>query len=91
MSSAPVFNIAFQMVAAFIIFVTGFVALFASGVVCVAAGWILYACSKRLALLLDRSNTQRNEICAVDDPTRHAGENVHEHGQHSEIGVRISA
>ena len=57
MTSTPVFNIAFQMVAAFVIFVTGFVALFASVLVCVGTAWILLLCAKRLAVLLGRSQT----------------------------------
>jgi hypothetical protein len=63
MTSTPVFNIAFQMVAAFVIFVTGFVALFASVLVCVATLWILFLCMKRLAVLLEGSQT---DIVSVD-------------------------
>jgi hypothetical protein len=57
MTSTPVFNVAIQMVAAFVIFVTGFVALFASVLACVGTAWILLLCAKRLAVLLERSET----------------------------------
>ena len=68
MTSTPVFNIAFQMVAAFVIFVTGFVALFASVLVCIATVWILFVCTKRLAALLDRSQTECVPVGSTDEP-----------------------
>ncbi|HSY59245.1 MAG TPA: hypothetical protein VK795_06770 [Terriglobales bacterium] len=67
MTSTPVFNIAFQTVAAFVIFVTGFVAIFASVLVCVAAVWILLLCAKRLAVLLEGSQTNRAPIDSTDE------------------------
>jgi hypothetical protein len=66
MTSTPVFNIAFQMVAAFVIFVTGFAALFASVLVCVATIWILFQCAKRFAFLLERSQTDRGPVYSTD-------------------------
>lgn len=69
MTSTPVFNIAFQMVAAFVIFVTGIVALFASVLVCVATVWILFLCVKRLAVLLERSQAGRVSVLSSDEST----------------------
>jgi hypothetical protein len=67
MTSTPVFNIAFQMVAAFVIFVTGFVALFASLLVCVGTAWILLLCAKRLEVLLERSETCQVPVVSADE------------------------
>ncbi len=59
MTTTPVFNVAFQMVAAFLIFVTGFAALFASLVVCSGVVWVLWRCVDRLAELMSQSARSR--------------------------------
>jgi hypothetical protein len=44
MTDSSSFFTVVQVLAAFIIFVGGFIALFAALMVCLAAGWILYWC-----------------------------------------------
>ena len=44
MTSPPILFVAVQMLAAFVIFVAGFAALFAILIACLAVGWILYWC-----------------------------------------------
>jgi len=55
-SCFPVFNRGLQMLAAYIIFagmfIAGFLALFAFSCLCVAAVWMLYRCTNRLAELM---------------------------------------
>ncbi len=45
MNSPSILFIAVQMLAAFIIFVAGFAALFSFLMLCLGAGWILYRCA----------------------------------------------
>ena len=59
MTYSLVFNPVFQMVAAYIIFIAGFVALFTFALLCVAVVWILYRCANRLAVLISQSERHR--------------------------------
>lgn len=59
MTAAPLFNVAVQIVAAFLIFVTGFAALFAALVVCSGVIWMLWKCVDRLAVLISNSARPR--------------------------------
>lgn len=58
MTSPSVF-VVLQVVAAFVIFVAGFLALFAFVMLCVALVWILCWCAKRLAVIVSRSRQER--------------------------------
>jgi hypothetical protein len=49
MDSHSFVNPAFQVLAAFVIFLTGFMALFLFTLVCAAVVWILYRCTNRVA------------------------------------------
>jgi hypothetical protein len=64
-TTTPLFNVAVQMVAAFLIFVTGFAALFALLVACSGVVWILWRCVDRLAVLMAHSARSR---LAIESP-----------------------
>jgi uncharacterized membrane protein YfbV (UPF0208 family) len=59
MTTTPLFNVVVQMVAAFVIFITGFAALFAVLLVCSGVVWILRRCVDRLAALMSQSARSR--------------------------------
>jgi uncharacterized membrane protein len=50
-----VLNPTFQIVAAYIIFIAGFVVLFALAFLCIALVWLMYRCANGLTLLLSQS------------------------------------
>lgn len=54
-----IYNPAFQMVAAYMIFVAGFLALFAFSILCFGVVWTLHRCAKRLAVLMARSRREQ--------------------------------
>jgi hypothetical protein len=56
----------FQLAAAFVIFLTGFITLFSFGLLCGAVGWVLYRCAKRLAVLFAQSQQERLALHSIE-------------------------
>jgi hypothetical protein len=60
-------NPLFQMAAAFVVFVAGFITLFLFCVLCVVIGWALYRCTNRLAILISQSREAASPLLADSD------------------------
>ena len=60
-------NPLFQMAAAFVIFLAGFITVFSFCALCVVIGWALYRCTNRLAILIARSHDGTSPLLSNAD------------------------